>query len=121
MISRPARYSAAVAGSSGCAGCSRDAWSAQTAVSVMADLPVERNEARWRTRIRHRAGGLFVGDDRADPVAQARVAPDQPDGVEDEHHDEAHADPREPVIRLDRRRRAEQVVNGDADHDYGEG
>jgi hypothetical protein len=26
-------------------------------VSVMADLPVERNEARWRTRIRHRAGG----------------------------------------------------------------
>ena len=45
MISRPARYSAAVAGSSGCALA---VWSGRTAVSVMADLPVRQNEARWR-------------------------------------------------------------------------
>ena len=43
MISRPARYSAPVAGSSGCAGGGPAVWSGRTAVSVMADLPVERN------------------------------------------------------------------------------
>ena len=62
---------------------------------------------------------LLVGDDRADPVAQAGVAPDQPDRVEDEHHDEAHGDPREPVVRLGLRR-LEQVVDGDGDRDHAE-
>src|SRR5271165_1241506 len=102
MMSRPARYSAAAAGSSGCAGCALAVWPARTAVSVMRDLP-----------------GLLVGDDRADPVAQAGVAPDQDDRVEDEHHDEAHGDPREPIVRLGLQR-LEQVVDGDGDHDYGE-
>src|SRR5580692_13052470 len=109
MMSRPARYSAPVAGSSGCSGGGPAVWSGRTAVSVMADLPVERNEARWRTRIRHRAGGLFVGDDRADPVAQAGVAPDQPDRVEDGHHDEAQPHPREPVVGV-RLAGLEQVI-----------
>ena len=48
MISRPARYSAPVAGSSGCGVDPLAVWPVRTAVSVMADLPVERNEARWR-------------------------------------------------------------------------
>ena len=38
MMSRPARYSAAVAGSSGCAGGELAVSSARTAVSVMRDL-----------------------------------------------------------------------------------
>src|SRR5580704_17019750 len=83
MISRPARYSAAVAGSRAC------------------------------------GTALLIGDDRADPVAQARVTPDQQDRVEDGHRDDAQADIREPEVGLGYRR-LEQVVDRDGDRDYAE-
>src|SRR5215469_1000498 len=123
MTSRPARYSAAVAGSSGCAGSAPGTSAARTAVSVITNSkylhyggPVARL---------HSGGGpddgaclrLFVGDDRADPVPETWVAPDQPDRVEDEHHDEAYGDPREPAVRLGLRR-LEQVVDGDGNRDH---
>src|SRR5690348_449414 len=98
MMSRPARYSAALAGSSGCAARSPGVPVTGTAVSVM---------------------GLLVRHDRADPVADAGIAPDQPEGVEDGHRDEAQRDPREPVVRLGLAG-LEQVVDGDGDRRYTE-
>src|SRR5579859_6344654 len=93
MISRPARYSAPVAGSSGCAGVVWSASSGRTAVSVMAELPVELTASPGGgSGSATGLDGLFVGDDRADPVAQAGVAPDQPHGVEDGHDHDAQRD-----------------------------
>src|ERR1700728_5159538 len=63
---------------------------------------------------------LFVGDDRAAPAAQAGIAPDQPDRVEDGHHDEAQPRPREPVVGGSLTW-LEQVVDGDGDDDHAEG
>src|SRR6201994_4000022 len=80
-MSRPARYSCALAGSSGC--------------------------------------GLLIGDDRADPVAYPGIASDQPDRVQDGHHDDAQGSEREPVVRLGRRRLA-QVVDRDGDGGHAE-
>src|SRR5215470_10199847 len=61
MMSRPARYSAALAGSSGCGAVLIGALLIG-ALLIGAVL----------------LGPLFVGDDRADPVADARIASDQP-------------------------------------------
>src|ERR1017187_8514737 len=93
MMSRPARYSAAVAGSSWMGGM----LAGRSVRVVRADGGV----GHGRSPVGPKQGpvadedaatgpeGLFVGDDRADPVAQAGVAPDQPDGVDDRHHDDA--------------------------------
>src|ERR1700683_4516277 len=119
MISRPARYSAAVAGSSGCAGGWLAVSPGRTAVSVMADLPGSRVRPGGGCGSATGPEGLFVGDDRADPVAYGGVAPDQPDGVEDGHHDDTQGGEREPVVRLGLRRLA-QVVDGHGDGDHAE-
>src|SRR5579863_2015555 len=129
MMSRPARYSAAVAGSSGCAGVAWSAWSGsfvsfvssrRTAVSVMADLPVEL--IRSPVAVADPAtglDGLLVGDDRADPVAEAGVAPDQPHGVEDGHDHDAQRRVREPVVGLGLTG-FDQVVDRDRDRDHAQ-
>src|SRR5579859_4725741 len=123
MMLRPARYSAAVAGSSGCPGA---AWSwsfvssGRTAVSVMADLPVElmRSPVAVADPATGR-NGLLVGDDRADPLTEAGVAPDQPHGVEDGHDQDAQRRVREPVVGLGLTG-FDQVVDRDRDRDHPE-
>ncbi len=77
MMSRPARYSAAVAGSRGCAG-PPGVSVACTTVSVITNLlDVCNTTVPWPVSLRDADLGpgyrrLLVGDDRANPVTQVR-------------------------------------------------
>src|SRR5579871_3918753 len=132
MMARPARYSAALAGSSGWAGNAPGLCTAWTAVSVITEFPCfcDTRGRGWPGRKPSGIPGwpdgavparrdLLVGDDRADPLPEAGVAAAEDDAVNDGDDDDGQGRVREPVVGLGLARLGE-VIHRHGDRDQAQ-